>query len=89
MREETGLEVEITRLVGVYLSRLAYKRDNVFVFECKQIGGTLQQVGGEIAEADWFPPDTPPEPLAAGVRTALVDWQTNSGVGYGRWEDER
>ncbi len=37
MSEETGLEVEIVRLVGVYLSYLAYKRDHVFVFECRQI----------------------------------------------------
>ena len=87
MREETGLEVEVTRLVGVYLSRLAYKRDNVFVFECKQIGGALQQVGARC-RGGLVPTDAPPEPLAAGVRTALVDWQTNSGVGYGRWEEE-
>ena len=87
MREETGLEVETTRLVGVYLSRLSYKRDNIFVFECKQVGGTLKQVGGEIAEACWFPPDAPPEPLAPGVSNVLADWRQGGGVGYGRWED--
>ena len=85
MREETGLQVEITRLVGVYFSRLAYKRDNVFVFECRQTGGALQQVGGEIAEAGWFAVDALPEPLAPGVRRALEDWR-QVGVGYGRWE---
>jgi len=87
MREETGLEVEVSRLVSVYLSRLSYKRDNIFVFECRQIGGTLQQVGGEIAEIGWFPPDAPPEPLAPGVSHVLSDWRQDSGVGYGRWED--
>lgn len=86
MSEETGLEVEIVRLVGVYLSYLAYKRDHVFVFECRQSGGALRQVGGEIAEADWFPAEALPEPLAPGMRNTLTDWRQNDGIGYGRWD---
>ncbi|NOX61133.1 MAG: NUDIX domain-containing protein [Chloroflexi bacterium] len=84
MREETGLEVEITRLVGVYLWTEMYKRDHIFVFECKSVGGKLRIQRGEIDEYGWFWPDEPPEPLNPGTRAALADWRSGR-TGYGRW----
>ncbi len=84
MREETGLEVEILRLVGVYLYTGEYKRDHNFVFACRVIGGHLRIDGGEIAQADWFPPDAPPQPLTPHTESVVDDWQSGR-VGYGRW----
>ncbi len=84
MREETGLAVEIARLVGVYLYTGAYKRDHIFVFACQRSGGTLAVDGREINEAGWFPLAALPEPLTAGTRRVLDDWQSGR-VGYGRW----
>ncbi len=86
MREETGLEVEILRLVGVYLYTGEYKRDHNFVFACRVIGGHLRIDGGEIAQAGWFPPDALPLPLTPGVEHVLEDWQSGR-VGYGRWRE--
>lgn len=86
MREETGLEVEITRLVGVYLYIGAYKRDHIFVFACNKLGGALAVDGREISEAGWFPLAAPPQPLTPGTRRVLGDWQ-NGRVGYGRWTE--
>lgn len=86
MREETGLEVEVTRLVGVYFWQASYKRDTIFVFECKQVGGDLCAVGGEIAEAGYFPLDVLPEPLMPGTRAVLDDW-LGGRTGFGRWPE--
>ncbi|MCO6451282.1 MAG: NUDIX domain-containing protein [Caldilineales bacterium] len=84
MREETGLKVEVTRLVGVYLWLESYKRDNIFVFECKQVGGELQVDRGEIADSGWFALDDLPQPLNPGTRRVLADWQSGR-TGFGHW----
>lgn len=52
VREETGLEIQVERLVGVYAK--PDKDDLVFAFTCQAIGGTLT----ETDEADicrYFP----------------------------------
>ncbi|NOZ71048.1 MAG: NUDIX domain-containing protein [Chloroflexi bacterium] len=84
MREETGFEVEITRLVGVYYWTGAYKRDHIFVFACRRLGGSLQIQQGEIAEAGWFSLENLPSPLDPGLPQALADWKEGR-TGYGRW----
>ncbi len=86
MREETGLEVEVARLVGVYLYTGEYKRDHNFVFACRLLRGSLKIDGAEIAQAGWFPPDALPQPLTPGVEQVLADWQSGR-VGWGRWGD--
>jgi ADP-ribose pyrophosphatase YjhB (NUDIX family) len=50
-REETGLEVEIERLVVVDARRL---RGVSFVYRGTVVGGTLAPQFGEIAEAGWI-----------------------------------
>ncbi|NOZ50312.1 MAG: NUDIX domain-containing protein [Chloroflexi bacterium] len=84
MHEETGLAVEVTRLVGVYFWTGAYKRDHIFVFACRWLSGTLQIQKGEIAEVGWFDLDHLPQPIDPGLPCALRDWQEGR-VGYGRW----
>ncbi|MDW8269644.1 MAG: NUDIX domain-containing protein [Anaerolineae bacterium] len=86
IREETGLEVRPTRLVGAYLYLGAHKRDHIFVFACERLGGDLRAVGGEIADAGWFWPLLLPEPLTPGLRTVLKTWQ-EGGCGYGYWPE--
>jgi ADP-ribose pyrophosphatase YjhB (NUDIX family) len=87
IREETGLEVLPTRLVGAYLDLDAYKRDHIFVFACERVGGELRVRGGEIAEAGWFWLPALPEPLTPGTRTVLRTWQAG-GCGYGYWPED-
>jgi ADP-ribose pyrophosphatase YjhB (NUDIX family) len=87
MREETGLEVGISRLVGVYLWLDAYKRDTIFLFECELLGGELQIDGGEIVDAAWFPVDALPEPLNPGTRSVLGDWASGR-TGFGHWPED-
>ena len=49
VKEETGFDVKISRLIGTY-SRRAKK----YVYECEIIGGDLDLPIDEIADAKWF-----------------------------------
>ncbi len=82
--EETGLEVEPIRLVGIY-SDPAFMHvtfpngDQAHLvsatFECRIVGGRLRADGEESLEVAYFPPDSLPEELvcdhAIRVRDAL------------------
>ncbi|MFC2037856.1 NUDIX hydrolase [Chloroflexota bacterium] len=78
-QEETGLDVVIERLVGVYGK--ADKNDLVFSFACRQVGGELS-VTDDADECRYFdiesiPPNTLPKQVerihdAADFRTAPV-----------------
>ncbi len=57
VREETGLEVEVESLVGVYSK--PQKQEVVLTFRCRVIGGTLM-VTEEARESGYFVPDNLP-----------------------------
>ena len=57
VREETGLEVKVDRLVGVYSK--PQKQEVVLTFICQVIGGTLQSTE-ETLENRYFAPDALP-----------------------------
>lgn len=64
VREETGLQVQLTRLVGVY-SRPTWglDGDHVLLFTAVPIGGQLQAQESEVVEQGYFEPDNLPQPL--------------------------
>ncbi|MGH2374210.1 MAG: NUDIX domain-containing protein [bacterium] len=77
-REETGLEVEIEALYGVY-----WRRDNeqiVFAFRCQVVGGALAPDGKEIVEARYFPSDALPRPMTNGTVLRIADALANGPV---------
>ena len=70
-KEETGLDVELTRLVGIY-SRLG----NMFpvhavLFVAKPIGGEIKCQEGETIAVEWFAFDEIPSPLSAGHKKRI------------------
>ncbi|MHB8606388.1 MAG: NUDIX hydrolase [Thermoplasmatota archaeon] len=75
VREETGIEVDVGRLVGVYTRRFAspyFMR--AFVYECRPRGTTLVLDPDEIAEARWMTPDEARDAtLNTFLRTALEE----------------
>ena len=77
VREETGLEVEVERLVGVYSK--PQKQEVVLTFRCRVIGGTLRATE-ENRENRFFAPDAlPPNTLPKHrqrVEDALLDQQS-------------
>jgi ADP-ribose pyrophosphatase YjhB (NUDIX family) len=71
-REETGLTVQPTRLVGLYTSPdfdVTYPNGDqvqqvTACFACETIGGALRPQADEIVEMRYFPPDAlPPSPI--------------------------
>ncbi len=70
VREETGLEVEVERLVGVYSK--PQKQEVVLTFRCRVIGGTLQATD-ETRETHYFTPDALPSNTLPKHRQRVED----------------
>jgi ADP-ribose pyrophosphatase YjhB (NUDIX family) len=65
-REETGLDVQLERLVGIYsMPRWGRGGAHVVVFAARPVGGSVQPQAGEVVAARYFEPDALPEPLLA------------------------
>ena len=70
VREETGLEVKVDRLVGVYSK--PQKQEVVLTFLCQVIGGTLQSTE-ETRESRYFAPDALPRNILPKHRQRIED----------------
>lgn len=67
VREETGIEVEVQRLIGVFDGlRLGFTRVPLYslVFLCRAVGGELRGHPLETRDVGWFDPDDLPHPTA-------------------------
>jgi len=73
-KEETGLDVELTRLVGVY-SRLGGGMHDVhaILYAAKPIGGELKTQPNETIEVAYFPFDQLPDELLFGHKKRIGD----------------
>ena len=73
VKEETGLDLRLTRLVGVY-SKPA--EDALAVcFEAETVGGAFSEATDEVVECQYFPADDLPEPVRAHLRQRIADWR--------------
>jgi len=72
-KEETGLDVEITKLVGIY-SRLGNMSPvHAVLFTARPIGGEIKCQEGETIAVEWFSFDEIPSPLSAGQEKKIAD----------------
>jgi ADP-ribose pyrophosphatase YjhB (NUDIX family) len=73
-REETGLDVELTRLVGVY-SRLGGGIVDVHavLYAARPVGGELRTQPGETIDVAFFPFDQLPDELLFGHKRRIRD----------------
>jgi ADP-ribose pyrophosphatase YjhB (NUDIX family) len=85
-REETGLEVELTRLVGIYSRPKGWHSTHLVLFAGHAVGGALRPDPHEVVEAGYFGPDALPEPLLLGHRRQILD--ALSGAGGNVWSYE-
>jgi ADP-ribose pyrophosphatase YjhB (NUDIX family) len=87
VREETGLEVELTRLVGLY-SRPRWSNGiyHLALFVARPVGGTLQPDPHEVTEMGYFDLDHLPDGLMIGQRQRLLD-AASGVIGVVRCED--
>lgn len=83
-REETGLEVEVTHLVGTH-TRPSWQTGDacLLIYAARVTGGTLRPDPHEVLEARFFGPDELPTPLfwhhVSPIKAAL------SGVAGAAW----
>lgn len=71
VREETGVEIEVGRLVGVY-ERSGFRAHEAHVYECRQTGGALRP-SREAPEIAWFHEDRLPDGIFPWFRGPLGD----------------
>ena len=83
-KEETGLAVELQRLVGVY-SRLASAQTiHLVLFAAAPTGGTLQPQVEEVLELKYFAPDDLPDDMFWWHRGPIADAFAGVGGGVAR-----
>ena len=75
MREETGLEVGVDHLVGVYSK--PQKQEVVLTFVCRVLGGTLTSTE-ESRECRYFSPDALPTNTLPKHKQRVMDTLLNS-----------
>lgn len=75
-REEAGVEVEVTDLIGVYDSRFCETRSSLqlyqFVFLCHVVGQTTPSTPYEVLDVEWFAEGNLP-PLSPGHTVRVPD----------------
>jgi ADP-ribose pyrophosphatase YjhB (NUDIX family) len=73
-KEEAGIDVELTRLVGVY-SRIGGMWNDVHavLFAAKPVGSALKIQPGETIEVRYFPFEEIPDELLFGHRRRILD----------------
>jgi ADP-ribose pyrophosphatase YjhB (NUDIX family) len=73
-KEETGRDVELTRLVGVYSRLGGGMRDvHAVLYAAKPVGGELKIQPNETIEVAFFPFDRLPEDLLSGHKKRISD----------------
>ena len=82
VKEETGLDVKVLRLVGVYSdpkdTAITYP-DGVtriwvsIAFECAVVGGVQRPDPTEALKVDWYAPDALPSPMLPGHVVRIRD----------------
>jgi 8-oxo-dGTP diphosphatase len=79
-REETGLDVQLTRLVGVY-SRLGGGLPDVHavLYTANPVGGELRMQAGETVAVAFFPFDDLPREMLFGHQRRISDAIRNAG----------
>lgn len=71
--EESGVEVDLTRLVGVYSRPTDTPSGHALVFAARPIAGELRPQPGETLEVRYFDPAELPAALAFGHRRRIED----------------
>jgi ADP-ribose pyrophosphatase YjhB (NUDIX family) len=82
-REETGLEVDLTRLVGIYSRPKGWRSTHLVLFAARAVGGALRPDPHEVIDAKYFSLSALPEPLLTGHHQQILD--ALGGVGGNVW----
>lgn len=78
-KEETGLDVQLTRLVGVYSRLSNMSPAYIVLFAARPVGGEIQCQPGETIAVEWFAFDEIPAPLSLGHKRRIQDAVEGAG----------
>lgn len=82
-REETGIEVQITRFVGMYTQLRTHETFHLLTFAGHPIGGNLDPDPKEVVDIGYFERDALPSPMLFGHDQQIEDaWQGCVGTAY-------
>jgi len=85
--EETGIHIELTRLVGIYTRpQWGAEGDHAVVFAGKPLTHTITIQPEEVRDAGYFPPEDLPQPFAWWIKERIHD-AMNGVVGTARVQD--
>jgi 8-oxo-dGTP diphosphatase len=75
--EETGLEIEVGDLLGIYPDRYGDRTPTLNIFYlARVVDGGEGEPRDDVTELGWFPPtDLPPELAFANGERALAEWR--------------
>jgi ADP-ribose pyrophosphatase YjhB (NUDIX family) len=80
-REETGLDVELTHLVGTYSRLGGFPDVHAALYTARPIGGEIRLQPGETIEVRYFPFDQLPQEMLRGQEQRILDAVTGkSGI---------
>ncbi len=71
--EETGVEVELLELVGLYARFGCLPDMHAAVFAARPVGGAIRIQPGETVEVAYFAPEALPEAMSVGHRQRALD----------------
>ncbi len=86
-REETGLEVEITHLIGLYSEIGSWNDWHIASFAARVVGGMLQRQSDEVLDIQYFAPDNLPDNMFWWHRRHVADYFAGAG-GSAVWRQE-
>jgi ADP-ribose pyrophosphatase YjhB (NUDIX family) len=73
-QEETGLDVRLTRLVGIYSQpHWPAGGNHLAIFAAEPIGGSVRLAPGETVDLGYFTPNALPRPLVGWHRQPIAD----------------
>lgn len=78
-KEETGVDIELKSLVGIYFRQGDLGNTHAIVFFGAPIGGNLECQSGETIEVRYFPVEELPKDLSFGHRERIEDALYSSG----------
>lgn len=76
VREETGLEIRIKRVVGIYVK--PSEESLAVTFEGEIVGGSLEQVTNETSACQYWPFDHLPHPIRAHLLERVEDFRRDN-----------
>src|SRR5215208_6628654 len=72
-KEETGLDVQLTGLIGIYSRLGSWSNGYMVLFAAKPVGGEIKCQEGETIAVEWFAFDELPGPLSLGHKRRIQD----------------